>query len=297
MRLRTFIVVVLVLLFPGTGYGALKRSVSENFPALLEKLPYEAERPFAREIRYIYASALELKGKAKDPFVVTNEPEGYEKRTTPRTDWSSILDQQAFDQQAQSMDQSNRAFLDKYDDRMSVEETESYLAMNRSVQTSIAALQTYFAVMDGLAAFARASAHKEANSLVSWTESTTKCIGDEAPEGSILHLEIMWLTKGQSFKLHSASDISVIATLETGDGRMISSYQIMQKWIDTKKTIVSPEGALLMYETIPEEKKKLLSPLLEKHGILPLEAVLINAAIEDLYLRLEALEDRENLEE
>jgi len=72
---------------------------------------------------------------------------------------------------------------------------------------------------------------------------------------------------------------------------MITSRQVMQKWIDTKKKTVSPADALPMYESIPEDKKELLSPFLEEHGVLPLEAVLINAAVEDLYLRMEVLDE------
>ena len=65
---------LLVLLSPGSSHGAPRLSVSRNFLALLEKLPYVAERPLAREMRYTYALAHDVKGLAEDPLVVTDEP-------------------------------------------------------------------------------------------------------------------------------------------------------------------------------------------------------------------------------
>ena len=287
---KTCIYVGLMLVLyglPCIGVAQIKRSVSTNFPSLLEKLPYQTNKPLAREIRYTYASALDLLGKKKpkDPFVVSNEKEGYERQTTTGTDWNRYLNQQA-----KSMDQSNRDFLDKYESGMSPETMESHLAMNRSIQTSIGTLQAYLSIMGGLSALAVNWANKEAMALASWTETTTKCIGDEAPEGSVLHLEVMWLVKGRSFKFHSENDIWVIATLETGDERWISTKQIMQMWVDTKKTKVSPEGALPFnyLEDISEEHRELLAPLAKKHGILPFHGMLVNAAVEDLRLHLDS---------
>ena len=278
---------VIIVLFPDIIHAQLKTSASTNFPALIKKLPNEVDRPLAREIRYTYGSALELQGKkkkTKDPFVVTNEEDGYERKTTTGTEWNDFLNYQA-----ESLDQSHKDFLDKYEEQLSVEAMEGYMAINRSVQTSIAALQTYLAVMGALSSLAVAWAEKDASSLVSWTETTTKCIGNEAPEGSVLHLEVMWLVKGQSFKFHSENDLWVIATLETGDGRWITSQQTMQMWVDTKKKKVSPENRVPLHDSIPDEKRELLDPLYKRNGILPLQAILVNAAVQDLDLRLEAL--------
>ncbi|MCZ6519981.1 MAG: hypothetical protein O6848_00615 [Bacteroidetes bacterium] len=287
MTIHKTILSLIIFLLPLISQAQLKISASTNFPALIKKLPNEVDRPLAREIRYTYGSALELQGKkkkTKDPFVVTNEQDHYERKTTPGTDWNYY-----FKYQAKSMDQSHIDFLDKYEDQLSVEAMEGYMAIKRSVQTSIAALQTYLAVMGALSSLAVAWAEKDASTLVSWTETTTKCIGNEAPVGSVLHLEVMWLVKGQSFKFHSENDLWVTATLETGDGRWVTSRQIMQMWVDTKKKKVSPENTVPLHESIPDEKKELLDPLYKRNGILPLQAILVNAAVQDLELRLEAL--------
>jgi len=291
MICRNFIFWIGVLLFfllPGILWAQIKHTVSPIFLDLLDKLPYVTEKPLAREIRYIYASAKDLEDKKKpeEPFVVTNEQNGYERNNTPGTDWNNLLESQA-----QSIDQSHQDFLDKYEDQMTVSDMEGYMAAKRSVQTSIAALQTYLSVMGALSSMAVAWAEKDAGRLVDWTQERTKCIGPEAPEGSILHLEIMWLVKGRSFKFHSESDIRVTATLETGDGRWITTEKILQMWVDTKKVTVSPENSIPYFDNFSEEDKEDLDPLIKKSGILTMQAILINAAVEDLDLRLKALEE------
>ena len=192
MTIHKTILSLIIFLLPLISQAQLKISASTNFPALIKKLPNEVDRPLAREIRYTYGSALELQGKkkkTKDPFVVTNEEDGYERQTTSGTEWTDFLNYQA-----ESLDQSHKDFLDKYEDQLSVEAMESYMVINHSVQTSIAALQTYLAVMGALSSLAVAWAEKDASTLVSWTEITTKCIGNEAPEG----LFFIWRSCGWS---------------------------------------------------------------------------------------------------
>jgi len=287
MSIQKAILSFIIFLLPLVSQAQLKTSMSTNFPAQIKKLPNEVTRPLAREIRYTYGSALELQGKkkkAKDPFMVTNEEDNYERQTTPGTEWNDY-----FKYQAESLNQSHKDFLEKYENQLTLEATESYMIINQSIQTSMTALHTYAAVMGALSSMAIATAEKNASTLVSWTETITKCIGNEAPEGSVLHLEVMWLVKGQSFKFHSENDLWVIATLETGDGRWLTSRQIMQMWVDTKKKKVSPEKTVPLHESIPDEKRELLDPLYKRNGILPLQAILVNAAVQDLDLRLEAL--------
>jgi len=282
------IYVLICLIIPAFCPGQIKLTVSPNFLDLLEKVPYVTEKAIAKEIRYIYASAKDLEDKKKpeEPFVVTNEEKEYQPQTTPGTEWNDLLESQA-----QAIDRSHQDFMDKYEDQLTLTEMEGYMAMNQSVQTSIAALQTYLSVMGALSSLAVAWAEKDAGRLVDWTQEKTKCIGQEAKEGSILHLEIMWLVKGRSFKFHSESDIRVTATLETGDGRWITSKQMLQMWVDTKKVTVSPDNSIPYHENLTDEDKDDLDPLIKKSGILTLQAILINAAVEDLDMRLKALEE------
>lgn len=72
-------------------------------------------------------------------------------------------------------------------------------------------------------------------------------------------------------------------------GRWVTSRQIMQMWVDTKKKKVSPEDTVPLHESIPDEKRELLNPLYKRNGIVPLQAILVNAAVQDLERRLEAL--------
>ena len=54
---------------------------SPNVTELLNNLPYEADHPIVKDIRFIYASVLELKKKKFEPYLVTNEDEKYFKLT------------------------------------------------------------------------------------------------------------------------------------------------------------------------------------------------------------------------
>ena len=259
---------------------------SPNIETLLKKLPFVADRPIARETRYIYSSVLELKKKVFDPFYVTNEDRGYVRKTTPGTSWNDIADVQL-----ESISKSGREWIKKNESNWSATEMEGYMAFQQSMENSISTMQTYFAAMDALSALAYSWARKDAERLSEWTASVTKCISPEAPEGSILHLDIMRFTKGERFKFHSSNDFIVIATLESFDGKMISSTRAMQMWRNTKKKIVAPENAIPIFEfSAAEEKMDILEPV-SKDTFIARHALLINAAVEDLYMRLEALDE------
>ena len=280
MLTRLVVVAALILsVFCAEAQGLMKGD-SPNVTALMEKLPFVAGQPIAREIRYIYSSVSELNGKMGDPFYVTNEDENYKRQPTPGTSWDEIPNDQL-----DAFSRSGRDWIKENEASWSATEMEGYMAFQQSMDRSMSALHTYFSVMSSLSALAYGWAEKDAGRLTTWTANTTKCIGDAAPQGSILHLEIMHVITGEKFKFHSANDFIVIATLES-NGKMISSTRAMQMWINTKKKRVSPANMVPMYhENASQEVLEILKPV-TKNGFLPRHAMLINAAVEDIYNRL-----------
>jgi hypothetical protein len=128
---------------------------------------------------------------------------------------------------------------------------------------------------------------KEAQKLSDWTASITHCVGSDAPEGSILHVNMMRLTKGERFKFHSANDFLLTATLMHGDSVIAISTQAMQFWVNTKRAIVAPEDAVPYYEsTATEEQLKLLEPV-AINGFTHRFALLFNYVVKDIYAQLE----------
>jgi hypothetical protein len=269
------------LLFPAVIFGQnIERFDSPNVISLLDRLPYEAPYPMAREIRYIYSSVLELKKKKFEPYLVTNErPEYFEITKQGVTD-------QVLQSQYSAFQSQGKSWISKNQDRWSATELQGYTSFQRSMESSMATMHTYYAMMGALSGLAYSWTKKEAESLSNWASSVTKCTGESAPEGSILHLNMMRLTKGERFKFHSANDFVLTATLEKPDSTFVICTQVMQFWVNTKNEKVAPEESVPFLEsTASEEKLEILKPA-ATNGFTHRFALLLNAVIEDLYVKL-----------
>lgn len=265
----------------------LKIFDSPNTQTFVDNLPFVADYPIAREIRYTYGSVLELKRKEFDPYIVTNED----------SDYFEVSEQgisgQVLNSQYQAFRDQGRSWIDKNADKWSASELRGYTSFQNKMENTMSAVHSYYAIMGALASLGNALIKKEAQSLTDWAASVTRCIGSEAPEGSILHLNMIRLTKGERFKFHSSNDFIVTVTLERGDGTILVNTQVMQLWRNTKKRIVAPESAIPYFErTISEEKLNLISKPLVQNNFTHRFALLINTGIKELYTSLTEERDR-----
>jgi hypothetical protein len=271
-----------IVMFPVTVSGQkFERLDSPNVTELLERLPFEAPYPIAREIRYIYSSVLELKKKEFDPFIVTNERPQYFELTK-----TGVIGEQTLQSQYSAFQAQGRTWINRNQDNWSASELQGYTSFQNSMESSMATMHSYYAVMGAMSGLAYSWTRNEAESLSTWARAVTKCSGESAPKGSVLHLNMMRLTKGERFKFHSANDFVLTATLERPDSTFVICTQVMQAWVNTKKEKVSPEEAVPFFEsTAQEDKLELLKPT-ATNNFTHRFALLLNAAIEDIYAKL-----------
>jgi hypothetical protein len=140
---------------------------------------------------------LELKKKKFEPYLVTNEDESYFKLTKKGVSGLELIGQySAFEQQG-------RTWINKNQDKWSANELAGYTSFQRSMEGAMSTMHTYYSLMGALSGLAFSWTMKEAQALSDWTSAVTHCTGSDAPDRSILHLNMMRLTKGERFKFHS----------------------------------------------------------------------------------------------
>jgi hypothetical protein len=82
----------------------------------------------------------------------------------------------------------------------------------------------------------------------------------------------------------------VTAKLMHGDSVVAISTQAMKFWVNTKKVIVAPKDAVPYYESTATEAQLALLKPTEINGFTHRFALLLNAAVEDIYSQLEEKE-------
>jgi hypothetical protein len=253
---------------------------SPNVTDLVNALPFEAPYPIVREIRYTYGSILELKKKEFEPYIVTDEHPDYFEIT------KQGVAGRVFQEQYNSFKEQGQDWIKRNESNWSSSELASFMSFQSSMEGSMSAVHAYYSIMGAMSGLAYAWTKSEAESLVSWTSHVTRCRGESASDRSVLHLNMMRLTKGERFKFHSSNDFIVTATLELADTVLIST-QAMQFWVNTNKNVVSPTDAVPIFQsTASPDKLEILKPV-SKNGFTLRFALLINAAIQDIYQRLD----------
>ncbi len=105
---------------------------------------------------------------------------------------------------------------------LAVSQAETQLAMNQ-ISAAGNMLSTYVSVMSALAVAGQALMDRDAARLANWTATSTGAIGDEAPEGSILHLDFIQVLQGERFGTTSRVEFFATAILDDGNGTVFRS--------------------------------------------------------------------------
>jgi hypothetical protein len=272
----------------------MTQSLSPNYTELLAAVPFQADRPIAREIRYVYFSGGYLGGKAGNPIVATNEDlSGQQGSASAQlqvappasagTRWSDVTSAHAREASRRG-DHSHAATLHG----IATAQAETEIAMANTVNAVNTTFNLYFGTMAAMRAAAQGSQESGGRALHDWAVQKTGAIGSTAPARSVLYLMIADLSHLERFDLDSRWDFVVTATLSDASGRVIESTQTLDLRTHSGDDTKPPPG-YVMLERLPPERSREFEAL----GSLPfgfLKATLINGAIADLYQRLDALD-------
>ncbi len=296
---------VLIAAFSLAGSGCslgLTYSASANRSELVDKFPFRAARPIARELRYTYVSATVLGTDVGQPLVSADAatrselPPGRHvvslaaqplPQQSGGTKWSEIFAERAAEARRDGRTQD--AALNT---QLSQANLGTELATARMVSSASGVFAIYAGAVQALRAVGQGIVDGTAVGLRDWITANTGAIGPAAPEGSVLRLQLFAVANGEKFKSEIRLDYVAIATLEDGRGRTVQSARSWQVWghkaegsafkIPADVTRFDPA------HMVPADKQGLLQPLSNKAWA-PQLALAANAAVADLYARLDAI--------
>lgn len=281
-----------------TGCG-LKAYFSENYLPMVAELPFRAQYPLARQIKYVYADGNLIDNK---PFflIATNITDKSEIDTRALQNIShiypAITKENLYNTKTESgqLQLHDPEFYKKYEQDVKKIERGEYVPLSPtkhsrelaiSLDNSVIMMNTYMATMHSLAALGKAMHEDDARKMINWLEKTTGCIGPSAPEGTTLHIDFIHVIQGKSFHLSSENDIIVSAMLEKADGTFINANRSIRMKVLSGQT--SPDADLTGFVPgnmthIPDEKVPILKTV--QSNLYGYQfAVLANSAIADIY--------------
>ncbi|MEM7234146.1 MAG: hypothetical protein AAF517_18355 [Planctomycetota bacterium] len=286
-RLATLL--VLCALSSGCTLNGL---VSKNYVSMLEQRSFQAPHPIARELNYVVVANSNIDGHLGNALVTSTYPKGADVAqhfTAPSTVQVTVPTSQAAEQSyAAAEEASRRGDHRGAADHLSVgiANEESSLAMQRTMSTSIGALNIYMGTMSALSGLANMWHQQTGQQLSAHLQTQTGCIGEEAPEGTVLHLYVSELTHGKSFTLTSRSEIVVRAVLEDANGEK----RAVDRAVEFRMNFDPPEERKGDYvKQTPETRPRIESDIIDPTNpwIAELTTVAI-AAVEGLYASEEA---------
>lgn len=279
------------VLFVTAGCGNITQSVSPHYPEMIAAVPFKADRPIAREIKYVYFSVSEVNEKRGRPLMATNyvqSPEGSPGTGTaglPPAVAEGALSDQYSEQAREAMNKGDHLKAEIYSG-LAVSSLETEMAMANMVNNVHTVFNVYFSAMDTFALLAQHWQDEGGQNLHDWTVESTGAIGDAAPPGSVLHLSIMDVAKIRRFDLDSRWDFVVTATLVDGRGRTVSTAQGVEIYTHSGDDTKPPPGFVPMIKYVPAEDRRFDTVRNTGWGFL--SATLINAAVADIYAKLGA---------
>ena len=159
--------------------------------------------------------------------------------------------------------------------------------MDNMVSGVNTAFNTYFATAQAFQAAAQTFQDSGGQELHDWAVEKTGAIGDAAPPGSVLYLDIKDITHVTRFGMDSKWESVVTATLVDGSGRIVASAQSPELHIHSGQNTQPPPGFVMLEKPPKEKSAQFPSVNTIPYGFL--KATLINGAVADLYKRPEAL--------
>lgn len=281
-----------------TGCG-LKAYFSENYVPMVAELPFRAQYPLARQIKYVYADGDLIDNK---PFflIATNITDKSEinKRAFQNIShiYPAITKEDLYNTKTASgqLKLPEPEFYKKYEQDVKKMERGEYVPLSPtkhsrelaiSLDNSVIMMNTYMSTVHSLAGLGKAMHENDARKMINWLEKTTGCIGPSAHEGTTLHIDFIYVIQGKSFHLSSESDIIVSAMLEKADGTFINANRSIRLKVLSGQT--SPDADLTGFVTknmilVPDEKVTILKTI--QYNLYGYQfAILANSAIADIY--------------
>lgn len=281
-----------------TGCG-LKAYFSENYVPMVAELPFRAQYPLARQIKYVYADGNLIDNK---PFflIATNITDKSEinKRAFQNIShiYPAITKEDLYNTKTASgqLQLPEPEFYKKYEKDVKKMERGEFVPLSPtkhsrelaiSLDNSVIMMNTYMSTVHSLAGLGKAMHENDARKMINWLEKTTACIGPSAPEGTTLHIDFIYVIQGKSFHLSSESDIIVSAMLEKADGTFINANRSIRLKVLSGQT--SPDADLTGFVTknmilVPDEKVPILKTI--QYNLYGYQfAILANSAIADIY--------------
>ncbi len=295
---RIFYSILVVCILPfSTGCG-MKHSVSPDFKMFVDEMPFKAKHPIARDIGITYSYGHVDSGKIDKPSIYTNEKEKSpnDKPNVFRSCNINEIVAYAGPKQSEICSQQADAFQKKGDHSsakmyrsLAVSNLETEMAMANMVNNVNATFNTLNATTNALSAYVDAMSKKKISTLQDWIKETTGCIGDSAPEDSILHINLKLVVHLRKFRLDSRWVFTVTAVLEDGKGNYITGNKAYEMYAFKEAPPEAAKGFILLTkDTIPPEK---MAEYAEVRKTLWGEnhVLLANHVISDLYKRIESI--------
>jgi len=211
--------------------------VTPNYPEMLVEIPFRADYPIARELKYTIFEDLYPK---LDPTVLTNDPEGADSLKngkgkfnyynalstgTSGITWSAHYSQQAA-QASKSGDHGMAAFYSRSSATMAEVE-----AMEAEFEADMALRGAVLSALIIIEAALDADYQKATNTVHDWIVATTNSVGESAPEGSVLNLIFVNTVRVyKSFSAQHRITIKATAVLVDGSGNVLGCSRRMEQY-------------------------------------------------------------------
>jgi hypothetical protein len=282
----------LCALLASAGCSGIGLYADPSFSVMVDRFPFHAKRPIAREIRYSYATNFILNGKDHPRYAADHQTlEAH--RGVPRYEvpvvtssgqrLSDDYSQRGRDASSEGQHQTAQSYHE-----LAESQARAEMSMQRTQASVGLAMSTYSGLMSAGNAWVQATTEKTAVALRDWVVNSNRAIGPEAPKGTVLQLDVRNIFDAESFQLESRRDILVTATLRDARGRTLvggSAWQLYALKREGSKLEVPNDLIDIHRGILPEEKKthmESVASLPEGYFL----AMTVDDAVANLYERL-----------
>ncbi len=284
-------------LLASTGCSGIGLYANPSYSVMVDRFPFHAKRPIAREIRYSYVTNFILNGKDHPRYAADQQTleahygvPRYEVPvvTSSGRRLSDDYSQRGRDASSKGEHKSAQSFHE-----LAESQARAEMSMQRTQASVGLAMSSYGAFMAAGNAWVQATTERTAAALRDWVVNSNGAIGPEAPKGTVLQLDVRNIFDAKRFQLESRRDILVTATLRDARGRTLvggSAWQLYALKREGSKLEVPDDLVDIHRGMLPEEKKahmESVAGLPEGYFL----AMTVDDAVANLYERLRLRDD------
>ncbi|MBW2294823.1 MAG: hypothetical protein JRG94_21300 [Deltaproteobacteria bacterium] len=279
-------------LLASTGCTGIGLYATPSFPDMVERFPFHAKRPIAREIRYSYATNMILNGKDHPRYASDHQTleahHGVPRYEVPAVTNSGRTLSDDYSQRGRDASAKGKHQAAQTYHELAESQARAEMSMQRTQASVGLAMSTYSGLVTAGNAWVQATTERTAVALRDWVVNSNRAIGPEAPKGTVLQLDVRNIFDAKSFQLESRRDILVTVTLRDARGRTLvggSAWQLYGLKREGSKLEVPNDLVDIHRGSLPEEKKaqmESVAGLPEGYFL----AMTVDDAIANLYERL-----------